>query len=133
MILLSSSNQHLFPRGKEKVKDRESLTVPDMAYTIREILDKFTTMPEDLLQEANYADNPEFEDAIQYDVDLTDITINNAEIKQLKEKLKQTQEKFITERKLKKQQQAEAEKKELEDLRKLKKAQENKVSDKSTE
>lgn len=132
MILLCSTNQHLYPRGKEKVTDKTSLTVPDMAYTIREILDKFTTMPEDLLQQANYEEAPEFADAVSYDVDLTDITINQNEIQQLTEKLKLTKEEFLKERKLKQQKIAEAEKKELEDLRQLKKAQKN-ISDKSTE
>jgi len=133
MIILSSTTQINYPRGKEKVTNKQSLTVPDMSYTIREILDKFTTMPQDLLQEANYSENPEFADAIQYDVDLTDITANQQDIENLTAQLTETKNKFLKEQKLKNQQKAEAEKKELEYLRKLKKAQDKNVSDKLTE
>ena len=66
-----------------------SLTIPDMSYTIREILDKFTTLPQDILQEGYYDDDPKFEDAQSFDTDLTDITINKLKIEQLEADLKQ--------------------------------------------
>lgn len=75
-------------KGKS-FKGQKSLTIPDMSYTIREILDKFTTLPEDILQEGHYDDDPQFEDAQSFDTDLTDITINKLKIEQLEADLKQ--------------------------------------------
>lgn len=119
--LLDTSNQHLFPRGKEKVSENDSLTVPDMAYTIREILQKFTTLPTGILNEANYEDDPDIEDGIKLDVDLTDITLNQLQIDELTQKLKSSKNKYLEEQKQKQKLQELADKKELEEYKELKK------------
>jgi len=75
-------------KGKS-FEGQKSLTIPDMSYTIREILDKFTTLPGEILQEGHYDENPTFEDAQNFDTDLTDITINQLKIEQLEADLKQ--------------------------------------------
>lgn len=73
----------------------DSLTIPDMSYTIREILDKFTTLPSDIAQqEAIYEENPSFDDAQSFDTDLTDITLNKLKIEHLEQELKNKKSEF---------------------------------------
>ena len=55
----------------------DSHTVPDMAYSVQDLLKRFTTgtIPSDIVRSAMYTDNPDFDDFIETelgDFDLTD-------------------------------------------------------------
>jgi len=78
----------------EKQEDNKSLTVPDMSYTVREMMEKFTTggMP-DVQRLGDYDENASFEDAVELDQDLVDVMIGRQNILELKEKLRDEQAK----------------------------------------
>jgi len=59
----------------EPKSELPSLTVPDMSYTVRELLEKFTSggsLPP-IDNQAEYEENPTFDDALSIDQDLTDL------------------------------------------------------------
>lgn len=58
----------------EKIKGH-SLTVPDMSYTIKELLTEFTTIPE-ITRAAQYDDDPNIDYPHPWDVDLVDLQEN---------------------------------------------------------
>lgn len=65
----------------------ESETIPDMSYSIKELLTNFTKLPE-IYRKAEWDENPDFDEAISIgDFDLTDLT--ESEIA-LKEKIQKT-------------------------------------------
>lgn len=57
--------------------DGVSMTIPDMSYSLKELVDKFTlgNLPVDVVRSVMYSDNPDFDDFIAHeygDFDLTD-------------------------------------------------------------
>jgi len=73
----------------EKKSELPSDTVPDMSYSVREMLEKFTTggMP-DVKQLGEYDENATFSDALELDQDLVDVMIGRQKVTDLKEKLR---------------------------------------------
>lgn len=80
-----------------EVNKEPSLTVPDMSFSIQELLERFTTMPE-IMRPAMYDENPGFDDALPVDVDLVDIQENEMYTESLKQSARQ-QIKDLNERK----------------------------------
>jgi len=66
-----------------------SETIPDMAYTVRELLQKYTTggMPS-ILQEGTFEENVDFADALGIDQDLVDLHMARQKVTELKEQLR---------------------------------------------
>jgi len=66
-----------------------SVTIPDMAYTVRELLQKYTTggMPS-ILQEGTFEENVDFADALGIDQDLVDLHMARQKVTELKEQLR---------------------------------------------
>lgn len=58
-----------------EVNKEPSLTVPDMSFTIQELLERFTSIPE-IMKQGFYDDDPTFDDGYPLDVDLVDIQEN---------------------------------------------------------
>lgn len=80
-----------------EINEEPSLTVPDMSFTVSELLERFTTMPE-IMRQGIYDDDPNFDDALPYDVDLVDIQENEMNTELLKQSARQ-QLKELNERK----------------------------------
>lgn len=87
-MIFNSRNSGKYKRGQSIQKNRDSQTVPDMSYTIRELLDRYTTLPTDISQhEGVYSESPDFNDAIPTDIDLTDISNNARKISELQSEI----------------------------------------------
>jgi len=80
-----------------EVNKEPSLTVPDMSFSIQELLERFTTMPE-IIKQGFFEENPDFDDALPVDVDLVDIQENELYTESLKQSARQ-QIKDLNERK----------------------------------
>lgn len=71
--------------GKKFLKP--SLTVPDMSFSIEDLLTRFTNMPE-IVKDPIYDPNPDFESGVPLDVDLTDLDANARTISFLNDQIK---------------------------------------------
>jgi len=71
------------------ITDLASVTVPDMAYSVRELLQKYTTggMPS-ILNEGSFEENVDFADALGIDQDLVDLHMARQKVLELKEQLR---------------------------------------------
>lgn len=83
--------QHSEPKS-----ELPSLTVPDMSYTVRELIEKFTTggMPP-IQHEGTYDENLDFSDALAIDQDLTDLHQARLNVDSLNEKLRKLEKSRI--------------------------------------
>lgn len=65
----------------------DSHTVPDMAYSVQELLRRFTTgtIPSDIVRAAMYTDNPDFDDFIDTELGDFDLTDYAREMDRLRE------------------------------------------------
>lgn len=81
--------QYSFDPAKNagEINNEPSLTVPDMAFSIQELLYRFTNMPE-IVKDPIYDINPDFESGIPIDVDLTDLDANARTISFLNDQIK---------------------------------------------
>jgi len=64
---------HNFKPTEGEVNKEPSMTVPDMSYSISELLENFTRMPE-ISQPAIWLDEPDLENPYPASPDLTDLT-----------------------------------------------------------
>ena len=69
-----------------EVNKEASLTVPDMSYSIRELLENFVRMPE-IAKPAIWQDDPDIDSPRGMASDLTDLTENANRIQSLTEEL----------------------------------------------
>lgn len=69
-----------------EVNKEASMTVPDMSYSIRELLENFVRMPE-ISTEAIWQDDPDIDSPRSMASDLTDLTENANRIQSLSEEL----------------------------------------------
>lgn len=67
--------------------DTVSVTVPDMSYTVRDLLERFTTgtVPGDVVRSVMYTDNPDFDDFVATELGDFDLTDCQREINKLRE------------------------------------------------
>lgn len=67
--------------------DPVSVTVPDMSYTVRDLLERFTTgtVPGDIVRSVMYTDNPDFDDFVATELGDFDLTDCQREINKLRE------------------------------------------------
>lgn len=72
----------------KKGSDLPSVTVPDMAYTVRELLTKYTTNSIPAIQQNAMEGDEDYSDAHLTDVDLVDIYLNREKQFKLKQQLK---------------------------------------------
>lgn len=65
----------------------DSHTVPDMAYSVQDLLKRFTTgtIPSDIVRSAMYTDNPDFDDFIETELGDFDLTDYAREMDRLRE------------------------------------------------
>lgn len=96
-----------------------SKTVPDMAYTVRELLEKFTSNSIPNIHHEALEGDQSYDDAYTYDIDLTDIQINREKQFQLKQELKKQNKLVEKNKQAAISAELEAERKELEALRAL--------------
>lgn len=78
---------HNFIPSPGEVNKEASMTVPDMSYSIRELLENFVRMPE-ISTEAIWQDDPDLDNPLKMASDLTDLTENANRIQSLSEELK---------------------------------------------
>lgn len=66
--------------------DPVSTAVPDMSYSLRDLVERFTTgtLPTDLVRDAMYTDNPDFDDFIATELGDFDLSDYTAEIEKLR-------------------------------------------------
>jgi len=96
------------------INDEDSLTVPDMSYTIQELMEKFTQGNDpNVWQEGEYDENQDLDQEIEEYEDLTDID-------EKRRRLEVIQKEFDEKAKIK-QKQEEDDKKEFEKFKKSKK------------
>lgn len=67
--------------------DPVSVTVPDMSYSLRDLLERFTTgtIPTDLVRAAMYTDNPDFDDFLATELGDFDLSDYAREVSKLRE------------------------------------------------
>ena len=67
--------------------DPVSVTVPDMSYSLRDLLERFTTgtIPTDIVRAAMYTDNPDFDDFLDTELGDFDLTDCQRELNKLRE------------------------------------------------
>lgn len=94
-----------------------SKTIPDMAYTVRELLEKFTSNAVPSIQHQAMEGDESYADAYPYDIDLTDIKINREKQFQLKQELKNQQKLVEQTKQARISEELEAQRKELEALK----------------
>jgi len=104
----------------EYQKNQDSLTVPDMSYTVRELLEKFTTNSIPPIHQQASEGDESYDDAHTIDVDLVDIMVNREKQFELKQQLKTEQTKRENEKRKLKSEELKAQQEELEALRALK-------------
>lgn len=75
----------------EKISEKQSKTVPDLAYTVRELLEKFTTGGIPPIQHGVLDELEDITEVPENDIDLVDIMLSRQKVTDLKEKLKQEQ------------------------------------------
>jgi hypothetical protein len=71
-----------------------SMTVPDMSYTIRDLLTKFTKLP-DIQSKGIYEENPNIDEPIPLFNDLSDITEQKVLVRELTNKARYESKKAI--------------------------------------
>jgi len=90
---MSFTHQHNFTfnplKHAKQLTGLASVTVPDMAYSVRELLQKYTTggMPS-ILKEGTFEENVDFADALGIDQDLVDLHMARQKVLELKEQLR---------------------------------------------
>lgn len=67
--------------------DPVSVTVPDMSYSLRDLIERFTTgtIPTDIVRSAMYTDNPDFDDFIATELGDFDLSDYASELNKLRE------------------------------------------------
>lgn len=67
--------------------DPVSVTVPDLSYSIRDLLERFTTgtVPAEIVRSVMYTDNPDFDDFIETEYGDFDLTDCKRELEKLRE------------------------------------------------
>lgn len=68
--------------------DSISMTIPEMSYTVKDLVQKFTlgTIPADIVRNVLYTENPDFDDFIETeygDFDLTDYAMEMNKLREL--------------------------------------------------
>lgn len=102
----------------KKPSELASETVPDMSYTVRELLDKFTTNSIPPIQHNTMDEDESYNDAHTVDVDLVDIYVNRQKQFELKQKVKSDTQRAFLEKQKVESEKLKAQQEELEQLRK---------------
>jgi len=104
MKYTTNINAHEIERNFE-ITVGESLTVPDMSYTVKELMEKFVVGNDPhISQEAQYEENPDIDREVQDTLqDLTEIDLHREKTEELRRKVdeanKKKQEKLNIQRK----------------------------------
>ena len=77
---------HNFKPTDGEVNKEPSMTVPDMSYSIQELLDNFTRMPE-IAKPAIWLEEPDIENPFPASPDLTDLTQIGEKVNYIKSEL----------------------------------------------
>lgn len=95
-----------------------SKTIPDMSYSVRELIERFTTggVPP-ILQNGTYEESVNFNDAVELDVDLVDIQIARNKSFELKKQLKELEARKLREKATKIKEATEAKPKEATEIK----------------
>lgn len=84
-------NWHNFVNSPGEINNQPSLTVPDQSYSIRDLLEHFTSMPDDIMRPVFFDDDPDIDEPLPFSIDLTDQTLTNERVAGLEAALKKSE------------------------------------------